>query len=101
MKSYETAVCPSPLQKTSYKFGPAELTAYPSSIGLVAPLCFGVQGSCFPDNTVVDLRNKNVFTREPNPNDPAGSKLWKYACGGYTKLTSGDSNNIQMTYVTP
>ena len=101
MKSYETAVCPSGLQKTSYKFGSAELNAYPSSSGLVAPLCFGVQGSCFPDNTVVELRNKNVFTREPNPNDPAGSKLWRYACGGYAKVMSGDSNNVQMTYVTP
>lgn len=100
MKSYETAVCPAPLQKISYTLGPAESSAYPAANGLQAPLCFGIQGSCFPDNTVADLRTKNVFTREPNPNDPVGSKLWKYACGGYTKLMSGDSSNIQMNYVT-
>lgn len=101
MRSYEKAVCPPGLQKISYTLGSAESQAYPVARGLKVPLCFGIQDSCFPDDTVVDLRNKGVFTREPNPNDPAGSRLWKYACGGYAKLKSGDPSNVQTMYVTP
>jgi hypothetical protein len=100
MRSYEQAVCPPSLQKISYTLGDAERSAYTVPAGLKAPLCFGIQGSCFPDATVVDLRNKGVFTREPNPNDPAGSKLWKYSCSGYAKLKSGDPSNVQMEYTT-
>jgi len=99
MRSYEKAVCPPSLQKISYQLGSAESKAYPAANGLRAPLCFGIQGSCFPDETVLDLQSKNVFTREPNPNNT--SKRWKYACGGYTQLMKGDPANVQMTYVTP
>jgi len=99
MRSYEKAVCPPSLQKISYTLGDVESKHYPNAKGLRAPLCFGIQGSCFPDETVLDLQSKEVFNREPSPNDT--SKLWKYSCSGYEQLTKGISTNVQMNYTTP
>jgi len=96
MKSLETAVCPPTLQKTSYTLGDREARAYRNAKGLSAPLCFGVEGSCFPDQTVADLRRKGVFTREPD--DPT---KWKFACAGFSKYQSGQVLDVNTTYLTP
>jgi hypothetical protein len=96
MRTYETAVCPPTLQKTSYKMGTKEVNAYSAANGVSAPLCFGVEGSCFPDDTVANLQTKGIFTREP-----ADPTTWKFACSGYAKYQSGVSSNVKTTYLTP
>ena len=96
MKALETAVCPPSLQTTSYAMGKREAAAYPNAKGLTAPLCFGVDGSCFPDATVQDLRSKGVFTKEPQ--DPT---KWKFACSGFAKYQKGEQTGVQTTYLAP
>jgi hypothetical protein len=95
MKSLETAVCPPTLQKTSYVMGAKEIAAYSGAKGQTAPLCFGVDGSCFPDGTVADLKSKGIFTREPS--DPT---KWKFACSGYKNYQDG-IQGVQTQYLTP
>jgi hypothetical protein len=95
MKSLETAVCPPNLQKSSYTMGAKEIAAYSAAKGKTAPLCFGVEGSCFPDGTVADLKSQGIFTREPG--DPT---KWKYACSGYKSFQDG-IQGVQTQYLTP
>jgi hypothetical protein len=79
LQQYENAQCPPALQKTMYTLGATETGKYPTAAGAQVPLCFGVEHSCFPDDTVALLQNNNIFTNEPK--DP---KNWAFACSGYT-----------------
>ena len=78
--NFESVTCPPNLQKINYTMGPKETAVYSKAEGVSAPLCFGIQNSCFPDDTVKQLQSQGVFTSQP-----ADPTKWGYACSGYTK----------------
>jgi len=98
LRQFENATCPPELQKTLYTMGKTESAVYPKASGIQAPLCFGVQHSCYPDDVVSKLQDQGVFTNEPK--DP---KNWAFACAGYTSQYVDKLANpsFQSTYVTP
>ena len=93
MRALETAICPKSLAKTTYTMGDKEVTKYSKAKGMIVPLCFGVEGSCFPDDTVRDMKFKGVFTSEPAP------EKWKFGCTGYSSYVGGATDGISTSYL--
>jgi len=79
LRMEESSFCPASLNKISYTLGDKEVKKYGDAAkGKTIPVCFGMEGSCIPNNVLEILQPEGVYT---------GKQLgaWNYSCGMWEK----------------
>jgi hypothetical protein len=95
-KMEDGAFCPTGLTKTSYTMGPKEQSKYGAAAkGKVIPVCFGMEGSCIPDNVIQTVQKEGIYR------DKTDLSSWLYACSGWDRVKNKRdlTGKIDSSYV--